>query len=232
MLSILFGSFNIAVLIHSVNFNLPHLYYSSMLPSAHTHLFDAVFSGADDQGHNAKDQTTFLLYILANSINNSRRNTSGDDDKDAADFTLKELYAIQRIQEEPDVLKVLVQSLCPTIYGHELVKAGLCLALFGGVQRFSGYASLIFRHCYCCPPTSNAFVFIETRNHCPRDRDKNRVPVRGDPHVLVVGDPGLGKSQMLQGNIFIIGDTLISLYGVLKVIHANCKEFIFIDKTH
>lgn len=28
--------------------------------------------------------------------------------------------------------------------------------------------------------------------------DKNRIPIRGDPHVLVVGDPGLGKSQMLQ----------------------------------
>uniref|UniRef100_A0A3Q1AK51 DNA helicase MCM8 n=1 Tax=Amphiprion ocellaris TaxID=80972 RepID=A0A3Q1AK51_AMPOC len=27
---------------------------------------------------------------------------------------------------------------------------------------------------------------------------KNSVPVRGDPHVLIVGDPGLGKSQMLQ----------------------------------
>uniref|UniRef100_A0A8C6UTP4 DNA helicase n=1 Tax=Neogobius melanostomus TaxID=47308 RepID=A0A8C6UTP4_9GOBI len=28
--------------------------------------------------------------------------------------------------------------------------------------------------------------------------NKNSVPVRGDPHVLMVGDPGLGKSQMLQ----------------------------------
>ena len=27
---------------------------------------------------------------------------------------------------------------------------------------------------------------------------QNRIPVRGDPHVLIVGDPGLGKSQMLQ----------------------------------
>lgn len=28
--------------------------------------------------------------------------------------------------------------------------------------------------------------------------DKNRIPIRGDPHILIVGDPGLGKSQMLQ----------------------------------
>ena len=55
-------------------------------------------------------------------------------------------------------------SLCPTIYGHELVKAGLVLALFGGAQR----------------------------------GEKNKLSVRTDPHVLVVGDPGLGKSQMLQ----------------------------------
>lgn len=28
--------------------------------------------------------------------------------------------------------------------------------------------------------------------------DKNKLSVRGDPHVLIVGEPGLGKSQMLQ----------------------------------
>jgi hypothetical protein len=28
-----------------------------------------------------------------------------------------------------------VAALCPTIYGHELVKAGLLLSLFGGVRK-------------------------------------------------------------------------------------------------
>ena len=25
---------------------------------------------------------------------------------------------------------------------------------------------------------------------------QNNIPIRGDPHILVVGDPGLGKSQV------------------------------------
>uniref|UniRef100_A0A671MHN3 DNA helicase MCM8 n=1 Tax=Sinocyclocheilus anshuiensis TaxID=1608454 RepID=A0A671MHN3_9TELE len=44
--------------------------------------------------------------------------------------------------------------------------------------------------------------------------DKNRIPIRGDPHILVVGDPGLGKSQMLQAmcnvaprGVYVCGNT-------------------------
>ncbi len=34
-----------------------------------------------------------------------------------------------------DQLRQLVHALCPSIYGHELVKAGLVLALLGGVRK-------------------------------------------------------------------------------------------------
>ncbi|AQK94357.1 minichromosome maintenance 8 [Zea mays] len=44
--------------------------------------------------------------------------------------------------------------------------------------------------------------------------DQNMVPVRGDIHVIVVGDPGLGKSQLLQAaaavsprGIYVCGNT-------------------------
>uniref|UniRef100_A0A3P9HMF0 DNA helicase MCM8 n=1 Tax=Oryzias latipes TaxID=8090 RepID=A0A3P9HMF0_ORYLA len=129
----------------------------------------------DGSSRGNKDQCMFLLYIDATSVSNTKgqlsksvgEESSGslEDRSGGEEFSLKELYAVQEIQSQPDLLRLLVHSLCPAIYGHLLVKAALALALFGGRQKHMG---------------------------------KNSVPVRGDPHILIVGDPGLGKSQMLQ----------------------------------
>lgn len=54
----------------------------------------------------------------------------------------------------------------PDSSGHEHVKAGLILGLFGGSR--------------------------------PQSHSRDRLSVRTDAHILVVGDPGLGKSQMLR----------------------------------
>lgn len=66
----------------------------------------------------------------------------------------------QDIYKQPNLFALLVHSLCPGIYGHEMIKAGLILSLFGG--------------------------------------NAKRAQSRDDIHILLVGDPGLGKSQMLQ----------------------------------
>lgn len=136
---------------------------------------------------NKNNKCLFLLYIEANSVSNSKGHKGKDTDESVShgasmDFSLKDLYAIQEIQSQENLLKLIVSSLCPTIYGHEVVKAGLLLALFGGCQKYVD--------------------------------DKNRIPIRGDPHILVVGDPGLGKSQMLQAvcnvaprGIYVCGNT-------------------------
>ncbi|XP_076016578.1 DNA helicase MCM8 [Genypterus blacodes] len=122
-----------------------------------------------------RDQCMFILYIEATSVSNSKGQQSQaegqgsrvslEGQKGGEEFSLKDLYAIQEIQSQPHLLRLIVHSLCPIIYGHLLVKAALALALFGGRQKHTG---------------------------------KSSVPVRGDPHILMVGDPGLGKSQMLQ----------------------------------
>lgn len=144
-------------------------------------------SSEEGSGRNKKDKCMFLLYIQANSVSNSKGQKSkaaseSEGQGPSVEFSIKDLYAIQEIQAQEDLFKLLVNSLCPAIYGHLLVKAGLALALFGGCQKYVD--------------------------------DKNRIPIRGDPHMLIVGDPGLGKSQMLQAvcnvaprGVYVCGNT-------------------------
>uniref|UniRef100_A0A7N6BKM3 DNA helicase MCM8 n=1 Tax=Anabas testudineus TaxID=64144 RepID=A0A7N6BKM3_ANATE len=75
-----------------------------------------------------KDQCMFLLYLDATSVSNSKgqQSKSGgqgprgslEDHSAGEEFSLKELYAIQEIQSQPDLLRLIVHSLCPVIYGH------------------------------------------------------------------------------------------------------------------
>ncbi|KAH8035323.1 hypothetical protein HPB51_004564 [Rhipicephalus microplus] len=121
-------------------------------------------------------------YLVANHILGEQREPAGTTTPSGPDLGRQDYYAIEAIHDKPDLFRLLVNSLCPAIYGHEIVKAGLLLALFGGVRRYSD--------------------------------DPDHVPVRGDPHVLVVGDPGLGKSQLLHAcarvaprGVFVCGNT-------------------------
>jgi len=94
-------------------------------------------------------------------------------------FTRLDLEFIRTFTEtcEGDQLRQLVHSLAPSICGLEAVKAGLILALFGGVQK-GGYHS--------------------GKRSSGGNAESSSIPVRGDIHMLIVGDPGLGKSQLLQ----------------------------------
>ncbi|EOY07748.1 Minichromosome maintenance 8 [Theobroma cacao] len=128
----------------------------------------------------SRNQGFYYLYIEAVSIKNSKSQSVPEDLQDSDSnaratelvdlfsFSPRDLEFIVKFSEEHGsyVFRQILQSICPSIYGHELVKAGITLALFGGVRKHS--------------------------------MDRNKVPVRGDIHVIVVGDPGLGKSQLLQ----------------------------------
>ncbi|KAK7285096.1 hypothetical protein RJT34_19855 [Clitoria ternatea] len=127
-----------------------------------------------------RNQGFYYLYLEAVSIKNSKSQSTPEDLQDSNpkarptelfdlfSFSSKDLEFVVKFAQEhgSDLFRQFLQSICPSIYGHELVKAGITLALFGGVRKHS--------------------------------MDQNKVPVRGDIHVMVVGDPGLGKSQLLQ----------------------------------
>jgi DNA helicase MCM8 len=90
---------------------------------------------------------------------------------EAATFSRRDARFVARLLAETGGAPFphLVHALAPAIHGHALVKAALVLALFGGV----GGARAAGR-APGCPPR------------------------RSDIHVLLCGDPGLGKSQLLQ----------------------------------
>lgn len=71
--------------------------------------------------------------------------------------------------DEKNLMKKMIGSIVPSIYGHDKIKEALLLQMVGGVRKV---------------------------------RDDGGI-TRGDIHILLVGDPGGGKSQMLKriGNV-------------------------------
>ncbi len=79
-------------------------------------------------------------------------------------ITPEEEDEILKLSQDPKIYQRLVNSVAPTIYGHEKVKEALVLQMFGGVRKVR----------------------------------EDGVVTRGDIHILLVGDPGSGKSQILK----------------------------------
>ncbi len=102
--------------------------------------------------------TRFDLIIEANEIEPI------EEDFGELAIDEKTKQEILELSKDPKIIQKLIDSIAPSIYGHERVKEALVLQLFGGVrkQRSDGVVS------------------------------------RGDMHILLVGDPGSGKSQLLK----------------------------------
>jgi replicative DNA helicase Mcm len=92
-------------------------------------------------------------------------------EKEFEDVTINEddEAKIKEIAKNPKIYDILIQSIAPTIHGHDIAKESISLQLFGGVKKT-----------------------------LPGD-----MKIRGNIHVLLVGDPGTGKC--------VAGETLVPL---------------------
>lgn len=100
----------------------------------------------------------FQTVIVANYISKKGdlfdKYAITDDDK----IKIREMAKKQNIEE------MIINSIAPSIFGHDFIKQAIAYCLFGGMEKNS--------------------------------RNKHRV--RGDINVLLMGDPGCGKSQFLK----------------------------------
>ena len=92
----------------------------------------------------------------------------------------EEEVEIKKLAAREDVYELLVQSIAPHIYGHEIVKESIALQLFGGVKKV-----------------------------LPNDQH-----IRGNIHIILVGDPATAKSAILLAtdsiapkSIYVAGKT-------------------------
>lgn len=102
--------------------------------------------------------TRFDLLLEANSVD------SVQDDFMDVEITPEDEKKIRELSKDPHLIKKVVDSIAPSIYGHERIKEALALQMVGGIRK---------------------------------KRDDG-VITRGDIHILLVGDPGAAKSQILK----------------------------------
>lgn len=127
----------------------------------------------------------------------------------------------------PWALQLLAKSLAPSIYGHQRIKEGLTLMLMGGMERYvnNSHIRCVVVHAWGPPQHACAHAAACGRMHgawavaaaarslhmpaCGPMRPHAAPPnacvlhfssthPRGDVNCLLVGDPGVAKSQMLR----------------------------------
>jgi DNA helicase MCM8 len=151
-------------------------------------------------GKKSLKNSLFVLYLEANCVQTIGEVDTGNSGTNkstataSTHLTTPQLNMIKRVAYAdpgpplPSVERnafpfdLLVHSLCPDIFGHEISKAGLLLTLFGGTP-------------------------VEVESLDPN-------ATRSNIHILIVGDPGMGKSMMLRRvsevadrSVFVGGNT-------------------------
>lgn len=118
-----------------------------------------VFEQKYDSGLTLKSGfPVFSTFLTANHVRKH------EDASAASNLQEADVRAIIELSRDPKIGERIVQSIAPSIFGHDNCKMALAMSLFGGV-----------------PKNVN---------------DKHRI--RGDCNVLLLGDPGTAKSQLLK----------------------------------
>ncbi|EDR29574.1 DNA replication licensing factor mcm6, putative [Entamoeba dispar SAW760] len=77
-------------------------------------------------------ELVYKLSFICNCIQQSEKSVNNEIDKP---LTKEELERVKEISLHPDVFQMFINSFAPNIFGHENIKKGILLLLFGGVHK-------------------------------------------------------------------------------------------------
>ncbi|MDD4984032.1 MAG: minichromosome maintenance protein MCM, partial [Candidatus ainarchaeum sp.] len=121
-----------------------------------------------------KKQSVYGRYLECFDIEETKQ------DYEDIEIDEENLEQIKAYSENPEIYEILVNSIAPNIFGHDIIKESIALQLFGGVKKHM------------------------------EDGSKTR----GNIHILLIGDPGVGKSKLLlyasnvaPKSLYVVGKT-------------------------
>ncbi|MFP4038264.1 MAG: minichromosome maintenance protein MCM [Candidatus Nanohaloarchaea archaeon] len=105
-----------------------------------------------------KNSKKFDIYMEANNVEPRQQ------EFEQLELDDEEIEEIKEMASDENIFERIIESIAPSIFGHDRIKEAIALQLFGGVRK--------------------------TR--------EDGVKSRGDLHILLIGEPGTGKSQLLK----------------------------------
>uniref|UniRef100_H2ZKX4 DNA replication licensing factor MCM4 n=1 Tax=Ciona savignyi TaxID=51511 RepID=H2ZKX4_CIOSA len=95
---------------------------------------------------------------------------TADDEDSQIQLTKARVEMIHSLSKKPDIYDRLAQAVAPSVFGHDDIKKGILLQLFGGSRK-------------------------QLKKY---SKTGSKAGMRAEMHVLLCGDPGTSKSQLLR----------------------------------
>lgn len=150
-----------------------------------TGIYRAIPLRVNPKTRNVKSVYKTHIEVLHFRKSNAKRLYEVKDEEDLNNnFTPERIMQLRALSKESDIYERLSRAIAPDIFENEDVKKGILMQLFGGTNMV---------------PSANSQAAEADQANDPKGKNGNQqYHSRAEVNILLCGDPGTSKSQLLQ----------------------------------